>query len=68
MDLAHGFLAQQMTAHDQRHAEFATEGRSSAAERRDLARAERASRTARRAAARAGLRARLHHGEPRSAH
>ncbi|GAA1061886.1 hypothetical protein [Agromyces bracchium] len=68
MDLAHGFLAQQMTAHDQRNAEFAAERRSTRAERRDVARAERAARKAGRVAARAGLRARSHLGRPRSAH
>jgi|GEM_PF-3456636 len=41
MDLAHGFLAQQMTAHDQRDAEYAAERRSvGAGRRRALRRAQ----------------------------
>ncbi|WP_438853938.1 hypothetical protein [Agromyces sp. M3QZ16-3] len=64
MDLAHGFLAQQMTAHDQRNAERDAERRSAEAERRDRARAERTARSPRRI----GLFARLHLGQPRGAH
>ncbi|WP_344372892.1 hypothetical protein [Agromyces tropicus] len=65
MDLAHGFLAQQMTAHDQRTAEFAAERRLAVAERR---RAARATAAARRDSFVAGLLARLHPGQAREAH
>ncbi|WP_400996548.1 hypothetical protein [Agromyces sp. GXQ0307] len=64
MDLAHGFLAQQMTAHDQRTAELHAERRSIVATRREAARAERAARVR----GGAGLRARLHLGQVRGAH
>ncbi|WP_353826618.1 hypothetical protein [Agromyces sp. SYSU T0242] len=66
MDLAHGFLAQQITTHDQRLAE-------SVAERRVRARARAAERTAgpaptRRPSVGLGLRERLHLGYLRGAH
>ncbi|MRX44470.1 hypothetical protein [Agromyces kandeliae] len=67
MDLAHGFLAQQMTEHDQRTAELVAERRSVAAERRALARSERVA-APRRGTPGAGLLARLQFGRARSAH
>ncbi|WP_353814887.1 hypothetical protein [Agromyces sp. SYSU T00266] len=67
MDLAHGFLAQQMTAHDQRSAELVAERRSAAAERRRVARVERAT-ALRGLVSRGGRLARLEPGRPSSAH
>ncbi|MFC9918222.1 hypothetical protein [Agromyces binzhouensis] len=67
MDLAHGFLAQQVTEHDQRTAEFVAERRMARA-RRGAARVAEAVAAPGRGARGAGLLARLQFGRARSAH